>query len=287
MISLTTPVFTAAIGRFAFGEPLPEGTVPTLLCGLFGSALAIWGGSDTSSIAGDGGSDASDSDTGSSRSSRSSIGDGDGAAPTASDSHVWLGIVLAFVSTIALAMYQHVVKLTKGIFSEHFILALNYAVVLVPCTCILALRQAQGESDLFGALGALGALQWSYLVAFAVVVYLGANLAQQVAIRSLGPTLVSSVMPLRLVSSVVGSYVVLDEGITSVAEAAGLLLVALAAAVYLGHRVYKSRQRRPTRADLGLARSDDPQPEPPQATPPPAPAASTELALRRARDEDA
>ena len=37
----------------------------------------------------------------------------------------------------------------------------------------------------------------AYLLAFATVIYLGANLAQQIAIRSLGPTLLSAIMPVK------------------------------------------------------------------------------------------
>ena len=44
MLALCTPVCTSAIGKFVFNEPLPPRTVPALLLGLAGSALAIFGG---------------------------------------------------------------------------------------------------------------------------------------------------------------------------------------------------------------------------------------------------
>ena len=248
MIALTTPFFTAALGRFVFGDPLPPGTLPALLCGLFGSGLAIWGGramegdeqrvadarhaeqQQQQSMGGGGGNNF----TGLS-------GEGSGVlAPAPSMSELMFGVGLAFLSTIALALYQHLVQLTKGLLAESQVLALNYAVVLTPCVAVLGIETWMGEADfMLGKLRALGVLQWVYLLLFALVVYVGANLAQQLAIRSLGPTLLAAVMPLRLVSSVAGSYAVLGEGIDSAAEALGLLLVALTAIAYLSHRVLR------------------------------------------------
>ena len=212
MINLTTPVFTAAIGRFVFRDPLPTGTILALVLSLSGSALAIFGGLRS--------------------------GGGGGGAPLAS---LVLGVSLALISSVALAVYQHVVKRTKGMLSEKAVLALNYVVVLVPACGVLAVEQAKGSFDVAASVGGLRAQQWVNLVVMSLVVYLGANLAQQLAIRRLGPTLVAAVMPLRLISAVAGSYALLGEGITSAAEAAGLLIVALCAAAYLGRQVFGRR----------------------------------------------
>lgn len=214
MLNLCTPVFTATIGRLVFRDPLPEGTVAALAVGLSGSALAIFGGVR-----------------------------GDSSHHHEASPLLALGLGLALGSAFALAIYQHIVKRTKGLLSENFVLSLNYFVVLVPSVVILGVQQAQGSEDLLGTLHTLSARQWVLLLLFSSVVYLGANLAQQLAIRSLGPTLVSAVMPLRLISSVAGSYVLLGEGIASVAEAAGLALSAFAATAYLGRQVVLSRRR--------------------------------------------
>ena len=48
-------------------------------------------------------------------------------------------------------------------------------------------------------------------------------------------------MPSRLLSSVAGSYLLLGEGITSAIEGAGLLVVALSSAGYLGRQVLARR----------------------------------------------
>lgn len=84
MINLTTPIFTAAIGRFVFAQPLPAGTVMAVLGGLLGSVLVVFGG-----------------------------GGKDTGANTFPNSEVIFGVVLALISTIALAVYQHFVRETK------------------------------------------------------------------------------------------------------------------------------------------------------------------------------
>lgn len=247
MISLTTPFFTAGFGRFVFGEPLPPGTLPALLCGLCGSALAIWGGR-----VGDASNDERSE-------ARVAEGDAHPASEGGSASSLLIGVGLAFLSTIALAMYQHLVQLTKGFLSESKVLTLNYAVVLVPCVAIASVEAARGQADPLASLGALGVKQWAYLLVFALVVYVLSNLAQQLAIRALGPTLIAAVMPLRLVSSVAGSYIVLSEAVNSPAEACGLLLVAVTAAAYLWNRVRTSARAagvQSRRARIGAEHSE-------------------------------
>ena len=199
--------FTAAIGRFCLRQPLPPGTLVALVSGLGGSALAIFGGA---------------------QSARSSS-----TVPAL----LALGIGLAFASSIALAVYQHIVKLTKGVLSEGFVLTLNYAVMLVPAGAVLGVQMTLGTADAIASFAALNVRQWVVLCVFSSVVYIGANLAQQLAIRQLGPTLVAALMPLRLLSSVTGSAILLHEGISSSAEAGGLLMVAVTTAVYLSRQL--------------------------------------------------
>ena len=213
MLNLSTPIWTACIGRLYFREPLPPGTLAALAVGIGGSAIAIFGG-----VRRRGGGDES----------------GHEASP-----YLALGIGLALVSAFSLSVYQHCVRRTKGIISEGAVLCLNYAVVLVPAVALQA--ATAGFSSLASSVEALDVRQWALLFAFSLGVYLGANLAQQLAIRQLGPALVSSLMPSRLLSSVAGSYLLLGEGITSAIEGVGLLVVALSSAGYLGRQVLARR----------------------------------------------
>ena len=213
MLNLSTPIWTACIGRLYFREPLPPGTLAALAVGIGGSAIAIFGG-----VRRRGGDDES----------------GHEASP-----YLALGIGLALVSAFSLSVYQHCVRRTKGIISEGAVLCLNYAVVLVPAVALQA--ATAGFSSLASSVEALDVRHWALLFAFSLGVYLGANLAQQLAIRQLGPALVSSLMPSRLLSSVAGSYLLLGEGITSAIEGVGLLVVALSSAGYLGRQVLARR----------------------------------------------
>ena len=87
MLALCTPVCTSAIGKFVFREPLPAGTVPALVVGLAGSALAIFGGGGGGG--GDGGGGGGDG------------GEGSAVVMAAPDGEVAFGIGLALVSTVA------------------------------------------------------------------------------------------------------------------------------------------------------------------------------------------
>ena len=180
MLNLSTPIWTACIGRLYFREPLPPGTLAALAVGIGGSAVAIFGGVR-----------------------RRGGDDGVGASGHEASPYLALGIGLALVSAFSLSVYQHCVRRTKGIISEGAVLCLNYAVVLVPAVALQA--ATAGFDALASSVEALDVRQWALLFAFSLGVYLGANLAQQLAIRQLGPALVSSLMPSRLLSSVAGS----------------------------------------------------------------------------------
>ena len=205
MLNLSTPIWTACIGRLYFREPLPPGTLAALAVGIGGSAIAIFGG-----VRRRGGGD-----------------DGGESGHEASPFWRW-----ASASRWSRPSRSRSTSTACGapsrIISEGAVLCLNYAVVLVPAVALQA--ATAGSSSLASSVEALDVRQWALLFAFSLGVYLGANLAQQLAIRQLGPALVSSLMPSRLLSSVAGSYLLLGEGITSAIEGVGLLVVALSSA---------------------------------------------------------
>ena len=104
-----------------------------------------------------------------------------------------MGIGLALISTVALAIYQHCVKRTKGVLSAHAVLALNYGVILLPALAVLAAQQwYSGATDGLAAYRALGTRQWAYLLVLSVGIYLGAMQLQLIAIRQLGPTMLAA-----------------------------------------------------------------------------------------------
>ena len=55
----------------------------------------------------------------------------------------------------------------------------------------------------------------------------------QLAIRRIGPALVATLMPIRVVSAIVGSYVVLDERVESVQQWLGICAIVVVVTLYL------------------------------------------------------
>ena len=101
----------------------------------------------------------------------------------------------------------------------------------------------------------------------------GAMQLQLVAIRQLGPTMLAAVMPARLLSSILGSALVLGERVSGYLEALGMLIVAVTAAGYLGNQVLVSRRAE----EAERQRSAGAEPGPPASHEPGVVAAATEL----------
>ena len=64
---------------------------------------------------------------------------------------------------------------------------------------------------------------WVLLVLFALIVYFGAALVQQYAVRRIGATGVATLMPVRLVAAVLGGYLLLGEPVRNALEGVGLV----------------------------------------------------------------
>ena len=70
-----------------------------------------------------------------------------------------------------------------------------------------------------------------FLLAFGV--NYGANIVQQLCIRNLGAAAAAAFLPMRLLGSLVGSYVLLAEGLVGPAQWAGVALLLVAVTRYL------------------------------------------------------
>ncbi len=133
----------------------------------------------------------------------------------------WLGIALALLGSLLLAVYMIVVRRSRQ-------------------------QQIRGEQLLVVQLAALASTGWilSFLLGeswtpwtqlatfdwfvFALGVFgvlIGANIGQIGAIRHLGAALVSNTLPWRLVSAIVVGGLLLDERLSSIWQVAGVALV--------------------------------------------------------------
>ncbi|CAD7928000.1 unnamed protein product [Amoebophrya sp. A25] len=75
---------------------------------------------------------------------------------------------------------------------------------------------------------------------FALVVFYWANMGQIEAVRGLGPTLYSSFQPLRMLSSIVGSYLIMKEEVEVWLSWLGIAILCITLSCYFGLQVKSS-----------------------------------------------
>lgn len=205
LITLMTPLLVALLSAGLFREKLPPFTLGAIGLSLGGSLLMMSGEL------------------------------GSGATAAALSSSDLLGIGLAFVSALCLALYMILVPRTvkEAVPGETVLLAQLVSLSLTSGAISLVL----GED--WGRFAAVGTTDWLVFLAFTFFVLLGANLGQISSLRHLGAPLVSSTMAWRLVSTLVMAALLLGEWLTSPWQALGAVIVLATITAYLW------RQRRP------------------------------------------
>ena len=199
LINLMTPFIVALLSTAVWHERLPRYTVRALFLGLLGVLLIIGGDLLRQST-----------------------------FPTANRID-WLGILLALVSTLLLAFYMISVRRSTvhEIRGEALLLVQLLALAVSGFVISFLLQES------WQAWRNLAPLDWAVFGILAVGILLGANLGQIGAIRHLGASLVSSTMAWRLVSALAVSAVLLDERLTSMWQALGVILVLFTVTWYL------------------------------------------------------
>jgi drug/metabolite transporter (DMT)-like permease len=191
LITLLTPFIVAILSTAVWHEHLPRYTGRALSLGLLGVLLII--GPDYF---------------------------GQHTFPTANRTD-WLGISLAALSSLLLALYMISVRRSTfhNIRGEALLLVQLFALSVGG----FILSRLFGES--WAQWRMITPFDWFIfgLIAFAVLAF--ANIGQIGAIRHLGAALVSSTMPWRLVSVLAVSAILLDERLTSIWQVVGVLLV--------------------------------------------------------------
>lgn len=143
-----------------------------------------------------------------------------------------LGIVLACVSTVILALYMIVVRRTAQHDVPSEAVFVTQVVALASVTLLLSFLV--GEE--WGHWGALGPADWLVFAAFSLGVLLGANVTQIGALRHLGAPLVSTLMAWRLVSALVIAALLLGERLTSPSQVCGAVIVLVTITWYLSRQ---------------------------------------------------
>ena len=133
-----------------------------------------------------------------------------GAAPDAYRLD-WLGILLAGVSSLALAVYMIFVRRSVQHQVSGEALFVVHLLVLGGFSAVLSL----GLDEEWSRWRQASLADWLVFAAFSLGVLVGANLGQIVALRRLGAPLVSSLLAWRLVSAMIVGVLLLDERLSS------------------------------------------------------------------------
>ena len=213
LVQMFTPMSVSFLSYLAFGKELPPRLIPTVMMTLIGSVMTVVGGSMDSEVT-----------------ERESI----------SGVQIIGGITSALVSTLALSCYMVLVQKTKNLLSQEELLFntfITIIVVLFPTSLIAAGWHWEAFTE-------LAPKDWAMLFSFAILIYVGANSLAQLVIRHIGATLSVMFFGTRLISAVVGSYIILNEAINTVLEGAGLVLVGVTVTTYLVYQVVRTTREK-------------------------------------------
>ncbi|RLT30748.1 MAG: DMT family transporter [Chloroflexi bacterium] len=199
LIGLLTPLLVVIMGRLWFHDPAPPKTGIVLTLSLLGAVVMLSGDIQNPTFWQMGGDSS------------------------------WVGIVLALVSSVMLALYMLSVRRTSGygISSEATFLLQLIAVVgtSIPLSYLIGER--------FDGLSSLMPVHWLWLIVFSVCIVIGANILQVYTLRKLGASLVTAVQAWRLPVSAIVAGFILGEWIETPTEYIGAALTALSVTWYL------------------------------------------------------
>jgi drug/metabolite transporter (DMT)-like permease len=140
----------------------------------------------------------------------------------------WLGVGLAMISSLSLALYMLAVRSTaQSRASAEATFAVQVIVIAASSAGLSALFQEDWSDWL-----QIGSGDWAIFAAFTLVVF-GANITQINAIRRLGAPLVSSLQAWRLVATLLVSGLLLSEWLNTPIQLLGAAIVVLVVSWYL------------------------------------------------------
>jgi len=201
LMTLFTPFVVALLNTLFFKEPLPPFTIPSIIFSSIGSFMMFLSRVFPFQL-----------------------------SISAMD---WIGIGLAFGSAVTLAIYMMLISSMKSIMNqnsvkgEELLFFLTFPVVL--CSLLLSLMIMEDWRPWL-RLDVFGWFTFGTLALFCVMI---GNLLQIGAITKLGAPLVSTLLPFRLISSMVFSAVVLGEQLANAFQLLGALVVCISITLFL------------------------------------------------------
>jgi drug/metabolite transporter (DMT)-like permease len=200
LITLSTPFLVVLLGKTLFREPIPPYTGHAITFSLIGSLLMMSSGNGPAGLL--------------------------QFAPTSSD---WLGIGIAVLSSVFLALYMLTVR--RSAQQQHSGEAV-FAVQVITVTIISTILSLLLRED-WSRWATLGLTDWLVFALFAGGVFLGANIGNFIALRRLGAPFVSSLLGWRLVITLLFGGLLLGERLTTPWQFLGALIVLLTISWYV------------------------------------------------------
>jgi drug/metabolite transporter (DMT)-like permease len=200
LINLMAPFLVVLLNRVFLREALPRFTVPAITLSVCGGAMMIFGGKVGSPL----------------------------TALLITRRDIW-GVLLAFSGTFGIAAYMMIVRRSRriGLPSSLVYIAQIGAMAVVMGT----LSYFTGES--WRAFLHLDWRGWLAFLSIALGLEIGLKNGNIAVLRKLGAPLVSSMLAVRLVAALAAGWIILGEGLTSLLQWIGAVIVMLTVTGYL------------------------------------------------------
>jgi len=197
------PFLVAPIAKiFLPSEALPRYLLPALVCSFIGALLVIGGQAH--------------------------------AMPSGLTDQDGVGLTLAFTSLIFSACMRVYMKWSSAGLSKASLMSWGYTNGFT-----FLLFAGWSNPDAWQGFAHMSSETAIAVLIFTVIILIFANLAQVACVRNLGPAMASSFQPLRLASTVFGSYLVLNEPVQRGVVWLGLALIAIVLAAFSQAQVKK------------------------------------------------
>jgi len=212
LIFMFTPAFAAVANRVVLKQASPPFLWTTIVLSL-GASVMVIAGQLQEDASGEGNNNPSTGD-------------------------LFLGIGLALCSTLLLTIYLILIQVTRHLVSGEAVLwgKRNVAMILfVPLALGIEGTDWSWVANLDGK-------AWGVLIFAGLYIYTLMNIFLQFCTRALGALMVSIFLSLRLVASIVGSIVLLNETPTKALTWVGFVLIMIVMTAFIGIQYYQKKR---------------------------------------------
>ena len=168
------------------------------------------------------------------------------------------GLGLQFFSIFCSAAQRTLMKLTQGFLTPLQFMRIQYSAVCVSCLLWSAVQQELNPANAnWSAWLQLTAFDWIMFATLAGGILFGAATLQVRVVRGLGLAKHSAMQPVRLLTTVLGSAVLLGERVEGVLEVVGLLVVLAAQIAFARSTARERTNKKPTYELVAVEEHDE------------------------------